>query len=318
VILAADLFVYGAGKAVPRQFGSFSLSRELRPVGELSPISLLWDFMAASKGYTIFSGLIEVSAGVLLLFPQVTTLGALVSLVAMTNVFALNMSYDVPIKLKSFHLILLSAFLLVPELPRFTKVFVLNRSVERVHYVSLSKRGWINRAGLILPAALGLSLLCFFLLFGYKSYRLSETQLADRSPFYGIWDVDEFALSGSPPKPLFTDKLRSQMHITPGRDHWERVIFESVNALVIQLPNGAFDQVNLRADSKSGSFLLTDSEDPKWECHLKFQKTEPSLLNMQGDVNGSPVRARLIREDDSRYSLTTRGFHWVSEHAFFR
>ena len=42
-------------------------------------------------------------------------LGALVCLVDAVEIFALNMTYDVPVKLFSFHLVIMSLFLLAPE-----------------------------------------------------------------------------------------------------------------------------------------------------------------------------------------------------------
>jgi hypothetical protein len=40
-------------------------------------MGILWTFMAASTGYTIFAGLAEAVAGLLLLFRRTSTLGAL-------------------------------------------------------------------------------------------------------------------------------------------------------------------------------------------------------------------------------------------------
>jgi hypothetical protein len=66
------------------------------------------------------------TAGFLLIFPRTTMLGALVGLADMIQVFMLNMTYDVCVKTTSFHLLLLSLFLLAPDLPRlFTFFFAL-------------------------------------------------------------------------------------------------------------------------------------------------------------------------------------------------
>src|SRR5262249_10241374 len=43
--------------------------------------------------------------------------------------FVLNMTYDVPVKLFSFHLVLLSLFLILPDWPRLRNFFLLNRTV---------------------------------------------------------------------------------------------------------------------------------------------------------------------------------------------
>jgi hypothetical protein len=51
------------------------------------------------------------AACLLLIVPRTATLGALISLADMIQVDTLNMTYDVPVKLFAFHLILLSCFL---------------------------------------------------------------------------------------------------------------------------------------------------------------------------------------------------------------
>src|SRR6202008_2643494 len=67
--------------------------------------------------------------GAILLFvPRLTTLGAIVCLADTVEIFTLNMTYDVPVKLFSFHLILLSLFLLAPDARRLANVLVLNRT----------------------------------------------------------------------------------------------------------------------------------------------------------------------------------------------
>ena len=61
--------------------------------------------LALPRSYEIFAGCAETLGGILLLTPRTTTLGALVCLADMIQVFMLNMTYDVPVKLFSFHLI---------------------------------------------------------------------------------------------------------------------------------------------------------------------------------------------------------------------
>jgi len=48
--------------------------------------------MGSAPAYEIFTGLAEVAGGLLLIVPRTTTLGALISLADMTQVFTLNMN----------------------------------------------------------------------------------------------------------------------------------------------------------------------------------------------------------------------------------
>ena len=57
--------------------------------------------------------------GILLLIPGTITLGALISLGAVINVFTFSTFYDVPVRLGVAHMILCACFLLLPDIPRF-------------------------------------------------------------------------------------------------------------------------------------------------------------------------------------------------------
>ena len=71
--LAAILTVYGAmeSRALPHQ--PACLTRLLEPYGDSSPMGLLWTFMGASKGYSIFCGGVEMLAAILLFVPGCAT-----------------------------------------------------------------------------------------------------------------------------------------------------------------------------------------------------------------------------------------------------
>lgn len=180
--------------------------------------------MAASKPYTMFCGASEVLGGVLLLVPQLTTLGALITMGAMANVFALNMTYDVPVKLASLHYLLMALFLVAAEAKRLMNVLVLNRPAAAREPVPLSNRRWVNRGAVILSGVIGIVLLVTLTKFSLKRYvRENPPAPAPRPALYGVWSVDEFSLSPNTPGSsaagsLFTAKLASDMDIGPGED----------------------------------------------------------------------------------------------------
>src|SRR5207249_5821296 len=86
----------------------------------------LWASIGASQPYQVFTGVVEVLGGLLLLAPRTTLLGATICLASMTQVFILNMTYDVGVKILSFQLVLMSLFLLAPDFPRLANVFFRN------------------------------------------------------------------------------------------------------------------------------------------------------------------------------------------------
>jgi len=125
--VGSTMFSYGFAKAIPLQMSFPSLSRLVEPFGNFSPMGVLWYSVGASPGYEIFAGCAEILGGLLILIPRTATLGVLVCLLDMTQVFMLNMTYDVPVKLFSFHVILMGLFLLGPEAARLCDFFFLER-----------------------------------------------------------------------------------------------------------------------------------------------------------------------------------------------
>src|ERR1043166_910214 len=97
--LAGQMINYGMFKVIPVQMPYPSLTRLLQPFGTFSPMGVLWSSIGAAPAYEIFAGCAEVVGGLLLIFPRTATLGALVCLADMIQVFMLNMTYDVPVKL---------------------------------------------------------------------------------------------------------------------------------------------------------------------------------------------------------------------------
>jgi hypothetical protein len=112
--LGSTLISYGFLKVFPLQMPAPQLTRLLEPYGNFSPMGALWYSIGASFPYERFVGLVEVVAGGLLFVPNTQLAGALLSLGATVEVFMLNMTYDVPVKLFSIHLVVISVVLIAP------------------------------------------------------------------------------------------------------------------------------------------------------------------------------------------------------------
>ncbi|UWZ84841.1 hypothetical protein [Occallatibacter riparius] len=317
LLLAAMMFTYGSDKMFMLQFGRLTLADLARPFGEMSPPTLMWNFMAASPVYTIFAGCVETLGGILLLFPQTVALGAIVVLGAMTNVVFMDLSYDVGVKALSAHFALFALFLLADRMKPLADLLIFNRSTQAVPCIPLARCKWIDLAAQLSVPVLGTFLLFFFMFFGYRAYGRVQARAADRSPLYGIWDIDSFTVNGQSSGPLLTPKIRDVLQIPAESERWQRLVFEDNKTAVILLKNkqGAqlLDTVQVKVDPQKGSILFTDDRDSAWKCTLDFQRANPSRLAIQGEINGSPVSIALHLEDDSRFLLRNRGVHWIIE-----
>jgi hypothetical protein len=212
--LASALFFYGAAKVIPTQMFPPNLITLTQPFGDVTPYRLLWGFMGSSPWYESLCGVVEMLGGVLLLIPTMTTLGALVSLAAIFQVLALDTSYNVPIKLWAAHLILFAAFLLLPDVPRLVRLFVLNRGAGPGHRPPLFGRRRWNYIAWGIQWTLGIY---FFVtsLCASGAYMHRVNSARRESPLYGIWRVEEFVADGQARLPYPTDNLR-----------WQRVVFD--------------------------------------------------------------------------------------------
>ena len=81
--LAAEMLLYGWDKVLPGQFGRMSagggIDYLVHQFGQLPPRDLLWGFMEASRSYQVFTGCVEMAAGLLLLTRTTAAAGAMVS-----------------------------------------------------------------------------------------------------------------------------------------------------------------------------------------------------------------------------------------------
>lgn len=102
--LGSEMVLYGMVKLVPLQMPFPFLTKLVEPFGNFSPMGVLWFSVGASPAYEMFGGAAEMLGGILLFFARTSTFGALVCLADLTQIFMLNMTYDVPVKLFSFHL----------------------------------------------------------------------------------------------------------------------------------------------------------------------------------------------------------------------
>ncbi len=309
-LLAAQMFAYGLDKVFPMQFREMTVERMLVPMAAKTPMGVLWDFMAASTGYTIFTGLVEVLAGVLLLVPAWTTLGALIAMAAMTNIVALNFFYDIPVKNGSSHLLLLTLVLLAPVMQRLVQFFLLNRDVPAEPRLVLSGSKQIRQTMLWAPVVLCGVVVLAGCISAHQHFRKRDQARLTQSKFAGAWDVSQFVVADTS-KPLFTDTLTKDMKIPEWGTAWRRVVFEEHDSAEIELGDGSFDHVHV--EEENGTLILTDQGDLRWKCVLRTRRQGSDGLNMEGTVNGNGVQITLRPVDESQFLLTKRTFHWVNE-----
>lgn len=300
--LAGIVALYGIYKLYPAQFPAPYLARYFERYGDSSPMGILWTMMGTSRAYAFFTGAVETLAGVLLIVPRLATLGALVGIIAMTNVFLMNMTYDVPVKIFSFHLLLASLVIAAPDVRRMCDLFIFNLRVEpRSELPAFGTRG--RRVLLGAQLVVGAWMILFLTI---TAHRQASTiaAMTQTTPNYGAWAVDEFTLDGQSRPPLTTDIQR-----------WQDFIIQGPGGATIVPMDGPLDRCQAKVDEKAKSIELTSAQ-PKWSAKLTYAR-QANVLTLQGTREGKPLKVTMHRVDP-QWLLKDRGFHWVSEFPFNR
>jgi hypothetical protein len=313
--LAGAMISYGANKVYPFQFGGpLSLSRLSTSLGSLTPAAMLWAFMAASTGYTIFGGLGELTSAILLIVPRLANLGALVVIGVMANVFAMNVFYDVEVKIYSFHFLMMGVFLIAPELRRLADVLVFNRTVQSALRPQLFQRRLMNQIALGAQLVLGGLFLVASLHAQGSGYASWREYVAQKSPLYGIWIVNDFEVAGNP-------------QALSGEKRWHRLIFEDPRSVYVVSSIGETYAAELKLDDKQNRLTVTPSDqfdandkqnlptlmgsaNLNLNANFHFERLQSDELVLDGDIAGNNAHIVLQRVE-AKFPLTDPAIHWV-------
>ena len=303
--LAAVMLGYGFHKVLPLQFPAPGPDRLILSYGDSSPMGLLWTFMGASKPYMMFGGLGEVVGGLLLLWRRTTLLGSLVASGVLLNIVMLNFCYDVPVKLFSSLLLFLALFLLWPDLGRLLNLLLWNRAAAPAILRPFPiERPWLRRTALAFKILLvfSITVLAF-----WQNYQTLWTYgpWAPRKPLQGVYRVRSFVRDGVADREL------------PDATRWVRVGINQDWAMAIQRADGRGQRYRVVMDETDKTLSLTARDRPE-PVVLAYQEPEARVLVVEGRFEDGTITARLEREDDAPFLLTSRGFRWINEYPFNR
>jgi uncharacterized membrane protein YphA (DoxX/SURF4 family) len=288
--LAPVMMHYGILKILPTQmFSPPPLGVQAMRVGELTPMQMLWTFMGTSTTYESLTGVAELTGGVLLLLPRTTLLGAMISLADMLMVFTMNMCFDVHVKAWSLHLLVMSALLVAPDLPRLADVFLFNRTAPARIESPLFRRRWLA----LLPHAL----ILLYGLFCLGKYSLELKQrytkmYPPRPPLYGLWSVTELTVDGSTAASL-ADPQR-----------WHYLTFRTPGKVTVESASGTKATYPLRVDPAAHTLTVGPAAGP--QGRFTFSHPDPNVVTLDGVWNGHATHTRL-----TSMPLVSQPFRWI-------
>jgi hypothetical protein len=297
-VLGVTMMSYGFAKVFKTQFPYPTADRLQTTYGESSPMGLLWTMMGYSTPYNLFTGGIEVLGGMLLFWRRTQLLGALVCAGALANIVMLNFCYDVPVKLYSTHLLLMSVYVMAPDLGRLIGLLVLHRAVP----ASPPRARWPRRRE---HARIAVKVLFI----GYVLYSQIKGELETRDliagggdvapPVTGVFTVEEFAIDGVARPPLMTDATRWR---TVSINQWGGVMVRHMDSTSERF-GGVF---------VPGTAILHPYSDGP-PVTMLVHVIDPTHVTVGGPLAKHWTSARLVKQDDADSLLVSRGFHWINE-----
>jgi len=285
LFLGVYMLMYGLQKAIPVQMPAPGPAALVVPLGDLPPGDLMWLFIGASAPYQMMLGLAELVGGVLLFWRRTSLLGALVSAIVLSQVLALNICFDIGVKLLSAHLLLCALFVLAPDARRIWDALLLRGAVaarELDPYPIASKRR--RRVVQTVKAVFLGHIAVMIASFSYSFYT------APARPLTGVYRVESFTGAAAP--------------------QWTRVgIGSGLGALVRD--DGHAERFALRFDEEAHTITWTpDSAAPPFV--LRYTEPTPDSLQLAGEIDGVLISAVLRRVDDT-FALTSHETEWVQE-----
>ena len=300
ITLILAMLLYGLGKVFKGQFADHSLEQLLQTVGDMSPMGLAWTFMGHSLYYNIFIGFAEILGAILLIFRKTVTLGSIIIMGVMSNVLMMNLTYDIPVKLVSAHIMLMALVLLSANGKRVFDFFFENKTIEKVKYYTPLKNKKLRKIILIGKQFIAFLVIFIVVLQVLIRFGIKE-QLREKSEFYGIWETQLFIKNNDTLPPLLTNTYR-----------WRYLIVDQKKKATIKKMTDSLDKYQFEVNSDLKEVIFRRVNDSILH-RFSYTFITPQHLELFGSMDGDSLFILFNRKPKSDFRLINRKFHWVNE-----
>jgi len=307
--LIINCFGYGIDKWYALQMPFPNQSQLATPLGDFLPMRLSWMFIGYSSPYEMFSGAMEILAGLLLLNRKTITIGTCVAMTVFMNVMVLNLCYDIPVKLFSIHLVIYCGYLLLNDGKRLLDFFVFNRAVQSnsINHINFPKK-WMRVTRMVLKLAF-IALFVVMPFYNTRAWYQSLYKEIDTKPIRsGLYEVSVFAVNKDTIAGLVTDTLR-----------WKDMIFEKGGLGSVGSTDTAFRQryrrgyFNFVPDTTTKTIGFKKSASAtQFIFSLHYDLPDSNTIKLWGSWKTDSLYI-LLKRSNRHFQLTERQFHWISE-----
>jgi hypothetical protein len=303
--VAFFMMVYGFAKVFLVQFSEPTLVDLLQPLGEMSPMGLAWAYMGFSPAFGVFTGLLEVTAGILLISRRTQTLGALMVVGVMTHVAIMNLCFDIPVKIFSIHLLLMGLVLSLSDSKRILYAFFRRADIALPLYYHPIKQKYYRAIRVFKIISLTMILIGVLAL-RFLIY-IEQSKGDRRDEFYGIWEVETYVKNGDTIPPL-----------TTASERWRYLIMESKDLATIKFMNDSIAAYHFKVDSTTTNVSIYKRNDDEVFHNFKLVKTDSLKLQIKGKIDSDSLEIYFKAKNLKEIILINRGFHWINESPYNR
>ncbi len=303
IYVGITLIKYGVAKIPNVQFSTpFYLTKLMQNFGEYYPMELAWTFLGYSDGYNFFIGFAEFLGGFLLLFRRTLVFGALVSLVVVSNVVAMNYFYHIPLKIISSHLFIMLIFLLAFNLKDLFKFFFMQTPLvlRRIIQPNFSKK--LIKIALVIKLLIAGYAVYEYYLFTTKDdvWTNSEKYV---SVLKGLYEVEEFTIKANDSSCIFKG------------DKWKYLMIDMNSRATIKNDNFKDIRYNLKVDTLKNRIDLKAQRDTLKFYSLTYERGDSLDFYMKGTYLKDSIFIKMKRYKNYRkkFNLTKREFNWVNK-----
>lgn len=293
--LALQLLKYGVDKIFKNQFYLPEPNTLYTALGQIDKDLLYWSSMGTSHFYNLFLGSLEALAAIFLLIRRTRLVGLLLSLGILLNVVAVNIGFDISVKLYSLFLLFLILYLLQAYSGRLYQLLLPGKKF----------------AGNPVPEKEVLSRPSFF----YYFLKWFAVGLILIEVFYPFIKAGNFNGDNSK-RPYLHGSYEVKQLITGtdtlGADHSpvKRFFIHKDSYMIFQYQDDQLQDYKLAIDKTGSLFILTDYQLKQTVLSFQYQRADSSLTLQYFDAG---KESRLVGKalDWRKLPLLQKSFHWT-------
>ncbi|MEC7770123.1 MAG: hypothetical protein VX798_03010 [Bacteroidota bacterium] len=287
------LMGYALSKVFYLQFWEPTLSDLIKPYGESSRMGVLWRFMGLSEGYSIFAGLLQFFSGFLLLFERTYKIGVVGSFGVLLNIVALNIFFDVPVKLFSLHLLIASLILIIKDYKSYISFFFSKPDSKAKFKKKIYRNSFLT---------LKTILILYFLFSGIDGRIKRQKRFGKRAPSHALYGV------------YYKVEDSAKLVDTTSNHHdtltWKTMIMDKNSTILIK-ENDDRIFANHKIDTIQNKLILTGKKQD-FEFDFSYTITDSTLFLSKITTQDSLKLffKRMKREDFPLMNFET---NWINE-----